>query len=198
MTHQDSAPAPRHPHLLNRSDSAVIVVDVQPRLLAVMPDRDQLVWNIAKLLEGARVMGVPTVATEQYPDKLGATLEQLIEHLKYPAVAKLRFSMAGCQGIVAELQQLGVTQIVLAGIETHVCVLQSALDLLGAGFDVYVAADAVSSRHAIDREIGLQRMAAQGISLITTEMALFEWCEEAGTDEFRAVSAIVRRTPSSS
>jgi nicotinamidase-related amidase len=195
MTNQDSATAPRHPHLLNRSDSAVIVVDVQPRLLAVIPDGDQVVGNIAKLLEGARVLGVPTVATEQYPEKLGNTLEQLSEHLQLPAAAKLRFSMAGCQGVVAELQQLGVTQVVLVGIETHVCVLQSALDLLGAGFDVYVAADAVSSRKEIDREIGLQRMSAQGISLITTEMALFEWCEEAGTDEFRAISTIVRRTP---
>lgn len=198
MSNQDSAPAPRHPHLLNRTDSAVIVVDVQPRLLAVIPDGDRVVWNIAKLLEGARVVGVPAVATEQYPEKLGATLDRLTDHLKFPAVAKLRFSMAGCHGIVAELQQLGVTQVVLVGIETHVCVLQSALDLLGVGFDVYVAADAVSSRYEIDRDIGLRRMSAQGISLITTEMALFEWCEQAGTDEFRAISAIVRKTPESS
>jgi nicotinamidase-related amidase len=181
---------PRSPELMSRQDSALLVVDVQDKLIGLIPGHERIVWNIRRLIDGAKILGVATAATEQYPQGLGPTTQVLRERLgEIPS--KLAFSCGGCPQVFDELQKRGVWKILVAGIEAHVCVQQTVLDLLADGFNVYVAVDAVGSRHAIDRETALRRLDSAGATLTTTEAALFEWCEIAGTPEFKQISALV-------
>ena len=188
----------RSPLLMNRDDTALLVIDVQEKLWPHIEDHDLLAWNIARLLEGAGTLGVPILLTEQYPKGLGATIEPLRTQEDDSMVfEKLMFSCRECEQLYVKLKELNVTKVLLAGIETHVCVMQSALDLLAAGFDVYVCLDAVGSRSEADFMTAVARMETSGVTLVSTEMALFEWCERAGSDEFKAISKLVQQAPPS-
>jgi nicotinamidase-related amidase len=190
----DESRLPRSPELMARSDSALLVVDVQEKLVRLLPGHPRLIWNIRRLLDGARILGVPVVATEQYPQGLGPTTSELAERLgQIPA--KLTFSCGGCPDLFRDLPKLGVFKILVVGIEAHVCVQQTALDLLANGFRVYVAVDAVGSRFDLDCQIALRRLDSAGATLTTTEAALFEWCDAAGTPEFKQISLLVRERP---
>jgi nicotinamidase-related amidase len=182
----------RSPELLSRTESRLLIVDVQEKLVPKIFDLERMLANCRSLIQGAKILGVPVFATEQYPKGLGNTVSQLAELLESPA-QKLRFSCAEVLdwGTGAE-QADNRFQIVVAGIEAHVCVLQTVLDLLGNGFQVYVAADAVSSRTEFDRKIALDRMAAGGATIVTTESVLFEWCEVSGTPEFKQISQLIK------
>ncbi len=179
---------------MSRSDTAMLVVDVQEKLVPSIINADLVVWNIERLLDGAEALGVRSVATEQYPRGLGPTVKSLADRLA-ATPEKLTFSCGGCPQIFDELREAGVFKILVVGIETHVCVQQTALDLLASGFRVYIAVDAVGSRNAIDYDTALRRMDSAGATLTTTEAALFEWCAQAATPEFKRISAIVRRSP---
>lgn len=180
--------------LMSRDDTSVLVVDVQEKLLRVILNRDVLVWNIRRLIDGARVLGLPVAATEQYPQGLGKTVSPLAERLgEIPA--KLMFSCRECAGLFRDLAERGRHKILVAGIESHVCVQQTVFDLLSEGFRVYVAVDAVSSRRELDLRTALHRMESAGATLTTTEAALFEWCEVAGSAEFKQISVLVREEP---
>ncbi|MBX3433486.1 MAG: isochorismatase family protein [Pirellulales bacterium] len=185
---------PRSPELAPPVASLLLIVDVQERLLAVQPRACEIVWNARRLLDGATVLGVRIAATEQYPQKLGMTAPQLAERLPSPAVEKLAFSAAACGELWAPLPGAGIDRVVLCGIETHVCVQQTALDLLAAGYRVLVAVDAVGARFDLDHATGLRRMEASGATLTTTESILFEWCERAGTPEFKQISSLAKET----
>jgi nicotinamidase-related amidase len=186
--------APRSPELMSRHDTALLVIDVQTKLLHAMSPPPTLVWNIGRLIDGARILGVSVEATEQYPQGLGMTTRVLAQRLgEIPA--KLMFSCRECGPLFERWRDQGIYKILAVGIEAHVCVQQTVLDLLAAGFQVYVAVDAVGSRYAVDRETALRRMEMSGATLTTTEAALFEWCEVAGTPEFKRISALVRDTP---
>jgi isochorismate hydrolase len=181
----------RSSELLSASTSRLLIVDMQEKLLAVMKETASVTDNCVKLIRGARVLSVPVDATEQYPRGLGGTAEAIADLIPQRP-EKMRFS---CSEAVEWAGQ-GTSsdqpfQIVLAGIEAHVCVLQTAFDLLANGFEVFVVADAVMSRHRTDYEFGLKRMSDAGIHLVTTEMVLFEWCEIAGTDDFKKISRII-------
>lgn len=182
----------RSPELMNSNDTGLLVVDVQDRLLAVQPESQRIVWNIRRLLDGARILGVRTAATEQYPEKLGPTSAILAERLDTPAMSKLAFSCADCDDIFDAWRADGIHRVLVAGIETHVCVQQTVLDLLATGMQVLVAADALGARHPIDHKIALRRMETSGALLTTTEAALFEWCAVAGTEEFKQISALAK------
>jgi nicotinamidase-related amidase len=184
----------RSPELMNRDDTALLVVDVQEKLLPLIPGSPQLVWNIRRLLDGAAALGVGTLATEQYPQGLGPTTAELAQRLAN-IPAKLAFSCAECGELFTGLAEQGIWKILVCGIETHVCVSQTVHDLLGEGFRVYVAADAVAARGSLDHEMALRRMDSAGATLTTTEAALFEWCERAGSPEFKKISALVRESP---
>jgi nicotinamidase-related amidase len=181
----------RSRHLLSRDQSRLLVIDVQEKFVPHLTDGPRLVANCRLLVEGARLLGVPVSVSEQNPTKLGATVTALSELLP-PAKLKMRFSSAEC--LLEELTASGPPrhQIVICGIETHVCVQQTALDLLAWGWDVYVVADAVQSRFETDRTIALQRMSAAGVTLVSAESVLFEWCETAEAAEFRDVSRLVK------
>jgi len=191
MTDSSLSPPPRSSGLLDRQSSRLVVIDVQEKLLPHIPVAESLVANCRKLIRGAAVLGVPAEATEQYPKGLGPTVTELGELLATAVLPeKLRFSGAGvlAPGPAADNDR---DQLVLCGIEAHVCVLQTALDLMALGYRVHVPADAVASRRKLDWQIALGRLADSGVVVTTTESVLFEWCEQAGTDEFREISRLV-------
>jgi nicotinamidase-related amidase len=182
----------RSPLLLDRNASVLLVVDVQTKLMPLIGHSDWVQWNIERLLVGAKILGVRVDGSEQYPAGLGPTVEPLAKHL--PRVAEKRlFSCRECTDLISAWANDGIRQVVVVGIETHVCVLQTALDLLSAGFEVYVVADAVGSRTDLDREIALSRMSQVGITVTTTESVLFEWCETSSAPEFKQISQLVRQ-----
>lgn len=182
---------PRSPEMMSRGDTALVVVDVQEKLVPFIRDHERVVWNVRRLVDGAKVLGLPVAATEQYPKGLGPTVSALAERLgEIPS--KLRFSSGGCPAVFEALREAGRYKLLVTGIEAHVCVQQTVLDLLADGWRVYVAADAVGSRFEIDCRMALGRMDASGATVTTTEAALFEWCETAGTPEFKAISRLVR------
>jgi nicotinamidase-related amidase len=185
---------PRSPELMNRSDTALLVVDMQEKLVRLIPKHAPLVWNIGRLIDGAKILGLPVLATEQYPQGLGPTSPELAARLG-DIPAKLAFSCGECGELFEELSRKGIHRILVCGIEAHVCVQQSVHDLLAAGFRVYLAADAVGARGWLDCETALQRMNSAGATITTVEAALFEWCDVAGTPEFKQISALVKQQP---
>jgi nicotinamidase-related amidase len=184
----------RSPELMNRDDTALLVVDMQAKLLPLIPAHARLIWNVRRLIDGAGILQVPVAATEQYPQGLGPTTPELAARLGL-VPGKLAFSCGECGEIFTGWRDRGIWKILVCGIETHVCVGQTVHDLLGEGFRVYVAADAVGARGAIDHDIALRRMDSSGATLTTVEAALFEWCGRAGSPEFKQISQLVRESP---
>jgi nicotinamidase-related amidase len=187
---------PTSPMMMSPGDTALLVIDVQEKLVPAISERKRVVWNVRRLLDGAKVLGLSMIGTEQYPQGLGPTVPELAERLG-SLPSKLTFSCGGCPGLFAELEQKGIGKILVAGIETHVCVQQTVLDLLAAGWSVLVAVDAVGSRFEIDHRTALERMNSTGATLTTTEAALFEWCRVAGTPEFKQISKLAQESISS-
>lgn len=169
--------------------SLLCVVDIQERLLTAMPDGPHVVDRATRLATAAGLLGVRTVLTEQYPKGLGTTPPTLAAKLP-PALAKMSFSCLDCEAFVTALPT-DVETAVLCGLETHVCVQQTALDLLARGWTVFVAVDAVASRHRIDHDTALERLTASGAIPTTTEAVLFEWCRSAEHPQFQAVRRLV-------
>lgn len=183
----------RHPQILNRQQTALLVVDVQQRINAVMMDPEMVVKNIVKLIKGSQILQVPIFITEQYPQGLGPTEPTILEALEgLTPVQKMTFSCCGAAGLVEKLKGQDIKQVVVTGIESHVCVLQTALDLLANGFQVHVPRDAVCSRKSVDYETALLRMAHAGVIITTVEAVLFELMEKAGTPEFKEVSRLIK------
>lgn len=175
--------------LLDRDASMLLVIDVQQRLVPAIHDHGPVMDSVAWLMDLSRTLDVPVRASEQYPKGLGPTVPELRRRLDDADVAeKLHFSCAADPGCLAMIDGLGRSQIVLCGIETHVCVLQTALGLVSQGHQVFVVADAVGSRQPSDRQLGLNRMRDAGVTVVCREMVAFEWLHVAGTDEFKAVS----------
>jgi nicotinamidase-related amidase len=184
----------RSPELMSADDTVLAVIDVQQKLIQLIPGHERIVWNIRRLLDGAKHLGVSVLATEQYPQGLGGTVAELASRL--PAVFdKTAFSSCGCEEFCQRLAAVNVPKVLLAGIEAHVCVQQTALDLVANGYRVYVAADAIGSRFIADQETALRRMELAGVTITTTESALFEWCRQSGTSQFKQISALVREAP---
>jgi nicotinamidase-related amidase len=189
--HDASASFVRSPELLSRGDCRLLIVDVQEKLIPHISSARSMIESCRKLIRGAQVLGVPVTATEQYPQGLGATVPELAELLG-ERPEKLRFSSAEAVGWgTAAEQDDDRDKVIVAGIEAHVCVQQTVLDLLSLGWRVYVPADAVASRHEFDRKIALRRMADSGAVITTAEAVLFEICEVAGTPEFKEISRLV-------
>jgi nicotinamidase-related amidase len=187
------AALPRSPELMSRADTGLLVVDVQGKLITLVPGHKRIIWNIGRLIDGAKILDVPVAATEQYPKGLGPTTPELAARLSQIS-AKMTFSCGGCPQIFQQWESQGIFKVLLAGIESHVCVLQTAFDLLSHGLRVYLAVDAVGSRFDVDYQMALRRMDSAGVTLTTTESALFEWCEVAGTPEFKQISKLVQQS----
>ena len=181
----------KHPTQLSAHESAVLVIDVQEKLMVKIPGADALTRNIAFLLDVAKLLSVEIAATEQYPKGLGPTVPPLAQRLPVRP-DKLAFSSCAVPRVAASFPALGRTKIVLTGIEAHVCVLHTGLDLLAANFQVYLAVDAIASRYAVDRETALRRLEQAGAVLTTVETCAFEWMGGANHPQFKAVSALLQ------
>lgn len=178
--------------LLERDRSQLLMVDIQERLLPAMSDPATVVRNGERLLEAARTLAVPVVVSEQYPAGLGRTVPELAGLAPANAVHdKVEFSCFANPALHTTLSGAG-RQTVIFGIEAHVCVLQTALEMAAASHDVTIVVDAIGSRGVESKEVALRRMQDSGVRLATTEMILFEWLRHAGTPEFKAISRLIR------
>jgi len=183
----------RHARILNRERVALLVVDVQERLWPVMRERQRLVDRIVIMIKACDLLKIPIFVTEQYPKGLGVTVPPVKQVLggKEPLV-KMTFSCCGLTKVLKALEKRGIEKVIVVGIESHVCILQTALDLLARGFQVHLPRDAVSSRHEEDERTALQRMAREGVVITTVEMALFELLRTAEAREFKQVSRLIK------
>lgn len=179
--------------LLDAERSSLLIVDVQENLIPVMSEPRPVYRNCAILMRAAARLGLPVTISEQYPKGLGHTVNELLQLAAPEAVVeKIHFSCAFSPEVKARLDGLERTQIVVAGIEAHVCVLQTAIGLKEAGYQVAVVADACSSRAPANAQAAMERLRANGIEVVTTEMVVFEWLHRAGTPVFKELSALIK------
>jgi nicotinamidase-related amidase len=191
---RSSIPPVRSPDLMSAADTGLLVVDAQEKLIRLVPGYERIIWNIRRLIDGAKLFQMPVLATEQYPKGLGGTVSELASRLDSIS-AKTAFSSVGCREIAAELERSPRPKWLVAGIEAHVCVQQTVLDLLGNGWRVYVAVDAIGSRFDVDRDTAIARMDSAGATLTTTEAALFEWCQDSSAPQFKQLSEMIKEKP---
>lgn len=189
---------PRHPFSPQKGKQALVIIDVQDSFIKVMKAEvfSQVIKNIKLLIALAEKLNLPIILTEQYPKGLGKTVTQIQQSLKsYQPIEKLSFSSIGDDGFKARLKELKSTiAIILSGVETHVCILQTALDLLASGYKVYVAADATCSQRKLDWEMGLRVMDKADAIITTTEALIFQLLSKAGTEEFKFMSRLLKQT----
>jgi len=178
---------------LIRAHAGLVVVDIQERLLPAIFEKERVQENAVRLVKGAAALQEPVFVTEQYRKGLGPTVPEIAAAIPgFAPMEKLAFSACGAEGFVAALEGKKVSDVILCGIEAHVCVTQTCLDLLDRGLRVFVAADAVSSRTPENYGAGVDRMRAAGAVIVSTEMVLFELLEKAGTAEFKQILGLVK------
>ena len=183
----------RFSKLLKPEQTALLIIDIQERILPVINNHPLVVENTLKLIKGFKILGLPIYFTEQYPKGLGSTTRQIIEELgDLKPFDKMSFSCSGAGELFNEFKRKNLSQIVVCGVESHVCVQQTVLDLIENGLQVNLAADAVSSRKEIDYRTALDRMRHHGVEVATTEAILFELLNVCGTPQFKEVSKIVK------
>ncbi|PID60329.1 MAG: hydrolase [Ignavibacteriae bacterium] len=183
---------PRHKIILKKETTALLIVDIQERIVKVMRNHKSLVESVLKLIKGAKTLNLKVFYTEQYPKGLGSTLPIIKNELQDEAIQKLSFSCSGAENLFEELKRNNIKQVIVCGIESHVCVQQTVLDLLSNSFQVNVPADGVSSRKEIDYNTALSRMGKHGAEITTVESILFELLEVCGTPEFKEISKIIK------
>ncbi|WP_347988976.1 isochorismatase family protein [Methylomonas sp. AM2-LC] len=185
-----------HPNLLDSRDSLLLIIDVQQRLTAAMSESDAslMVSQLGKILQAVKILEIPVLVTEQYPQGLGATLTEIMDYLPDDTgvFAKTGFSCCAADGFLEALQASGRKQLILCGLEAHVCVLQTALELLSRGFQVYVLDDAVCARRIKHKVLAMQRLQQQGVTLSCVESVLFEWLRDAKHMHFKTISSLIR------
>ncbi len=179
--------------MLDSKTCCLVLIDVQEKLLRVMHDPETIVKNCSILIQIANALNIPVLWCQQYPAALGPTSPRLTENLtRSLPIDKRSFSCCGSSAFTEQLSSLQVDSAVLCGVETHVCVFQTAMDLLQRGFRVHVIADAVDSRSEHNKQIALNRLAANGIVISSTEMLLFELLRTSEHPQFKALSALIR------
>lgn len=178
---------------IDKDNAALVIVDIQERLLPVMPDGERIISNCLHLIELSKMYGMPVMVTEQYPRGLGITVPEIRSALPaYQPFEKLSFSCCGNMDFITKLRTLGRQNIILTGMEAHVCVLQTCLDLISAGFSVHLVKDAVCSRAAVNFDTGVEMMRDAGAVITCTEIVLFQLLKAAGTEEFKAISKRIK------
>jgi len=178
---------------ISRAQAGLVVVDIQERLLPSIHERERVLQNAIRLAKGARALNLPIFVTEQYPKGIGRTVAGLAGAVpEFAPLEKTAFSCCGAKNFNSALASRNVRDVVLCGIEAHVCVCQTALDLLDQGLGVFVAADAISSRTPENRQHGIERMRDAGATIVSAEMILFELLEDAGTDQFKKILELIK------
>ena len=183
----------KHPFFLEKEDALIAVVDVQEKLFAVMDQQEKMLKNIGALIQTARHLHLPIVVTEQYPQGLGTTIPALKQMMgEEQPFAKLIFSCWRVEPFWVRLTELGRKTVILTGMEAHICVLQTALDLLQAGFSVHVPVDAVCSRKKEHWKVAIEQMKMAGAVITCAETIAFQLLREAGTEDFKILSKLFR------
>jgi nicotinamidase-related amidase len=184
----------RHPNILSQEEAFLVVIDVQERFRPLQKDFERMLAGTLRLVRACRLLEIPILVTEQYPKGLGHTLEELKHALgaDVEPIQKVAFSCCGVEEFRARLEATRARQVVLAGIEAHVCVLLSALDLLAQGYGVHVAADAVTSRTQANWRLAMDQLRQAGAVVTATETVLFQLLRQGDTDEFRELARLIR------
>lgn len=179
--------------MLHKEETVLVLIDIQGKLAQIVDESDFVVNNIANVVQGVKLLQIPILWLEQYPKGLGPTDARIAMHLTdQQPIEKITFSAYDTEAFVQVLEQTGRKKVLLAGIETHICVYQTAAHLLANGYEVEVLADCVSSRTAGNREVGIQKMLQLGATITSVEMALFEMQQVAKGDTFKAISQLVK------
>jgi nicotinamidase-related amidase len=183
----------KHSALLERRRAALAVIDMQEAFRSIIPDFTELTERIVLLVQSAKLLSVPIIVTEQYPKGLGRTVQEIAEHFPegLEPIEKLSFSACGVQEFDTRLREHHIEQVILCGIEAHICVSQTAHDLLQNGYQVHLLGDAISTRLPRNRGVAINKMEKSGAMISSIEMALFELCP-AGTPEFKQMQALVK------
>ena len=183
----------RHPSLLDRSKAALVVVDMQEAFRPMIAGFEGLANRVALLVEAARVLDVPVLVTEQYPQGLGRTVEEIASRLDGDTerIEKVSFSACGVQDFDTRLRERHIEQVAVCGIEAHICVSQTAHDLLALGYQVHVIVDAVGTRLERNMPVAIEKLTRAGAITWSVEMAVFELCGKAGTSEFKSIQRMI-------
>ncbi len=175
-----------------REQTALLVIDVQERLMPVIYEQEKIFANVNKLLRGAEILSLETIITEQYPKGLGNTCKEVEIGENKTLIEKVCFSCMLSEPVTEQLKLTNKKSLIICGVESHICVLKTTLDALKQGYEVHVVADAVSSRTAENKQIALDRMRQAGAFITSVEMILFMLLDKAGTDEFKAISKLIK------
>ncbi len=183
----------RHPDILTRKGAVLLIVDVQEKLVAVMEEKSKIIKNIKKLISLFHILNLPILVTEQYPKGIGRLILPLKEAIvEYHPIEKVTFSCFGEESFIGELDKRKAKNLVITGIETHICILQTALDALSRGYKVHLPNDAVCSRQKSNWKVGMEKMRKAGVIITSTETVIFELLEKADTPEFRTILKVIK------
>lgn len=179
--------------LLNRKNTGLLVVDVQEKLMQVMGRKERVIDNIIKLLQLSKLFTLPVIITEQYPKWLGSTLPDIIEHLpSYEPITKLHFNCCDVEAFNKRLNSEGLRNIIVTGVESHICIFQTCVSILEKGYQVHVPQDAVDSRTEENWRVGLELMKKAGALITSTETLIYQILKKAGTNEFKKMLKIIK------
>ena len=171
--------------------NALLIIDIQEKIIRPIFNKDSIIRNIKKLINAYQILEENIFVSEQNPLKLGATIPELSPKAEFKKIEKMEFSLGNIQEFLKELNSKKITNLIVCGIETHICIQQTVLDCLRKGFDVTLISDAMGSRNKLDHEIALQRMTHSGAVLTTTESIIFELCKTADRKEFKEIRNII-------
>ncbi len=172
--------------------NALLIIDIQEKIIKPIFNKDSIIKNIKKLIDAYQILEKNIFVSEQNPLKLGETIPELLPKVGFKKIEKMEFSLANIQEFLIELKNKKITNLIVCGIETHICIQQTVLDCLEKGFEVILISDAMSSRNKLDHEIALQRMIQSGAILTTTESIIFELCKTADRKEFKEIRNIIQ------
>lgn len=178
--------------LLQASTSVLMVIDIQEKLMPVIAENELVFSNVNKLIQGAQILNLPIIVTEQYPKGLGNTCSEIKLPENQPVIQKTCFSCMLSEGVNETLARLKTKSVIITGAEAHICVLKTALDALEHRYDVHIVADAVSSRTLANKQIALERLKQSGAFISSVEMILFQLLDYAGTDQFKQISKLIK------
>jgi nicotinamidase-related amidase len=178
---------------MHKENTVALMIDIQEKLFPLVAERDQLLKRSTILIQGLKIFGIPLIATQQYSRGLGETINDIRSLIKsFSPIDKLAFSCCGEPNFMNKISNTEIENAIVFGIEAHVCVLQTVLDLLDEGYQPIVVEDCVSSRERNDKQIAIARMRHEGAVVTTYESLLFEICEKSGTDRFKALSRLIK------
>mgnify|MGYP001427748016 CR=1 FL=1 len=183
--------------IIVENQTLLLILDIQEKIIRNIPNKELILFNIKKLIETCDLLKVHIAITEQNPLKLGKTVKSIIGDKGYPIYEKMEFSCSKNKNLLEYLAKYKIKNIILCGIESHICILQSSIELLGKGFNILIARDAIGSRHIIDNDTAFLRLISSGAVASTTESLICELCKTSNRKEFREISKILKNTFSS-